>query len=218
MPEQSLLANLSLIGLAASSFAIAFSGALVPGPLLVATVDLTMRHGAISGPLLVLGHGLTELVLVGLLFAGLAPLASNQALLAAVALTGALMLWWMAAGMLRADNLGEMGGSSLGGRLTNPVWAGVVLSLLNPYWSLWWATIGLGYVIASQRFGLPGLAAFFAAHVSADLLWYAAVSAAVARGKAVLSPRAFRALALSCAALLVLSGGFFAYTGVSYLL
>jgi threonine/homoserine/homoserine lactone efflux protein len=206
---------LGLLGLAASSFAIAFSGALMPGPLLVATVDLSVRHGARSGPLLVLGHALLELALVGVLVAGLAPLLTSEPLLAAVGLLGAVLLWWMAFGMLRARSLDSLNGGFSG---LHPVWAGVVLSIVNPYWAIWWATIGLGYIIASRRFGLVGLLAFFIAHVSADLLWYAAVSAAVARGRQLLSPRAFRGLALSCAALLILSGGFFAYVGVKFLL
>jgi threonine/homoserine/homoserine lactone efflux protein len=208
---------LSLLGLVGSSFAIAFSGALMPGPLLVATVDLSARFGARSGPLLVLGHGLLEAALVGGLAAGLAPLLTSEPLLAAVGLLGAAMLWWMAAGMLRAESLETMNGNGFAGRL-HPVWAGVVLSVVNPYWALWWATIGLGYIVASQRFGVLGLAAFFLSHISADLLWYGVVAAAVARGKSLLTPRRFRGLAVACAALLILSGGFFAYTGVRYLL
>jgi threonine/homoserine/homoserine lactone efflux protein len=205
-----------LVGLAASSFAIAFSGALMPGPLLVATVDLSVRYGARSGPLLVLGHGLLELALVGLLVLGLAPLMSSNSVLAAVGLGGAVMLWWMAAGMLRAGSIDDMGGTSLSSRL-HPTWAGVVLSVLNPYWAVWWATIGLAYVVASRRFGLPGLAAFFLAHVAADLVWYAAVSTAVSRGKSLLTPRAFRALAVGCAAMLIFSGGLFAWLGLHLL-
>lgn len=208
---------LSLLGLAGSSFAVAFSGALMPGPLLVATVDLSARHGARSGPLIVLGHGLLEAVLVAGLAAGLAPLLTSAPVLAAIGLVGAAMLWWMAAGMLRATSLEAMNGHGLGGRL-HPVWAGVVLSLVNPYWLIWWATIGLGYILASQRFGLAGVALFLVSHVSADLLFYALVSAAVARGKSVLPPRLFRGLALACAALLILSGGLFAYLGASCLL
>jgi len=203
--------------LLASSFAVAFSGALMPGPLLAATVGLSHRFGARSGPLLVLGHALAEAVLVALLAAGLAPLLNSEPLLAAIGLVGAAMLWWMAVGMVRAGGLGELGGAGFGGRL-HPVWAGVVLSIVNPYWALWWATIGLGYILASQRFGTAGLIAFFLSHISADLLWYALVSTALARGRNVLTPRVFRGLALGCAALLVLSGAFFAYTGFTYLL
>lgn len=209
--------SLSLFALAGSSFAVAFSGALMPGPLLVATVDLSARFGARSGPLLVLGHGLLEAALVAALAAGLAPLLTSEPLLAAVGLFGALMLWWMAAGMLRARSLETLQGAGAGIGL-HPVWAGVVLSLLNPYWAVWWATIGLGYIVAAQRFGLLGVGAFFVSHVSADLLWYAFVSAAVSRGRSALTPARFRGLALCCAALLTLSGAFFAYTGINYLL
>ncbi|MFH0810134.1 MAG: LysE family transporter [Pseudomonadota bacterium] len=209
---------IGVAGFAASSFGVAFSGALMPGPLLVATMDLSLRHGARSGPLLVLGHGLLELGLVIMLAAGLGPIISHQAVVAAVALAGAGLLWWMAVGMARAEGLGTLSGAKLQGRL-HPFWAGIVLSLFNPYWAVWWATIGLGYIVASRRFGAVGLAAFFCAHICADLLWYTLVSAAVARGKkTLLSARSFRRLARGCATLLAASGGFFAYTGARLLL
>ncbi|MBM4040571.1 MAG: hypothetical protein FJ290_18860, partial [Planctomycetes bacterium] len=35
--------------------------------------------------------------------------------------------------------------------LTNPILAGILISLANPYWSLWWATIGLKYIALSRE-------------------------------------------------------------------
>jgi hypothetical protein len=37
---------------------------------------------------------------------------------------------------------------------------GAVLSLSTPYWTLWWATIGLGYILYSARLGPAGVAVF----------------------------------------------------------
>ncbi|HPP13333.1 MAG TPA: LysE family transporter, partial [bacterium] len=54
--------NLAAIGL--TSFVIALSGALMPGPLLAVTVERSVRDGFIAGPLVVLGHGLLEVILV----------------------------------------------------------------------------------------------------------------------------------------------------------
>ncbi|MEK6655195.1 MAG: LysE family transporter, partial [Thermodesulfobacteriota bacterium] len=56
-----------------SSFLIALSGAMMPGPLLTAAIGEASRRGFIAGPLLVAGHGILELVLVAALLLGLAP-------------------------------------------------------------------------------------------------------------------------------------------------
>ena len=44
-----------------SSFVLALSGALVPGPLFTLTVSESLRRGAKAGPLIILGHGLLEI-------------------------------------------------------------------------------------------------------------------------------------------------------------
>src|SRR3972149_5217323 len=52
--------------------------------------------------------------------------------------------------------------------LWRPVADGIIASISNPYWSLWWATIGLGYLALSSGQGLTGVAFFFAGHILAD--------------------------------------------------
>src|SRR5574340_191106 len=84
-----------------SSFVIGLSGALIPGPLLTATINESSRHGFRSGPLLVLGHGILELALVGALLAGMAPLLRADWLFVAISLMGGAILLWMAWGMFR---------------------------------------------------------------------------------------------------------------------
>ena len=65
---------LALILIFTSSFVIALSGALMPGPLLTVTISESTRRGAVAGPLMILGHGILELALILALLAGLAPI------------------------------------------------------------------------------------------------------------------------------------------------
>jgi len=91
---------------------------------------------------------------------------------------------------------------------------GMLLSLANPYWTIWWASIGLGYILYSRQFGFPGVFFFFLGHIAADLGWYAAVSLIVGRGRHFFSDRLYRAVIGTCAAFLVLFAGYFAWSGV----
>ncbi|MBE3588674.1 MAG: LysE family transporter, partial [Thermoanaerobacteraceae bacterium] len=80
----------------------------------------------------------------------------------------------------------------------HPVLAGILISLSNPYWSLWWATVGLGYIVLSLKQGVPGLASFFSGHILSDLAWYGLVAAAVAGGRRFLTPVLYRGILVAC--------------------
>jgi threonine/homoserine/homoserine lactone efflux protein len=58
-----------------------------------------------------------------------------------------------------------------------PFVAGIVLTLSNPYWWIWWLTFGAGF-LALQ----PAYAAFFVGHISADLVWFGFLAITASRG------------------------------------
>ena len=201
-----------------SSFLIALSGAMMPGPLLTAAIGEASRRGFIAGPLLVAGHGILELVLVAALLLGLAPYLQQQEVFVAIALAGAAILLRMAFGMFRSlPSLSlhlEAGATQRG----NLIFTGIILSAFNPYWVIWWATIGLAYILHCLRFGLAGILFFFAGHILADFAWYSAVTGAVGGGRRFLSDRLYRAIIGGCAVLLVFFAGYFFHVGLQKIL
>ena len=203
----------TLVTIFASSFVIALSGALMPGPLLTATISESSRHGFISGPLMITGHAVLELVLVAALLLGLAPLFQQPLVFVATALIGSVILFWMAFGMFRSLPSLRLSWEGDQTRRNHPMISGILMSVANPYWIIWWATIGLGYILYSWRFGFWGIAFFFAGHILADLVWYSLISAAVAGGRHFLTDRLYRSLIAVCAAFLVVFAGYFAYAG-----
>jgi threonine/homoserine/homoserine lactone efflux protein len=210
-----------------SSFIIALSGALMPGPLLAVTIRHASRQGFTAAPLLVLGHAILEAGLLSLLLFGLVEWIRGDMAAAVIALVGSVMLAWMAAGMAREVRTlrfepgaeraaGAEPGAASGGWL-RPVIDGIVTSASNPYWSLWWATIGLGYLLVARGRGAAGVAAFFAGHILADAAWYLFVGSAVSAGRGWFTDRAYRVVVGACAAFLAFFAVSFGYYGMTLL-
>jgi threonine/homoserine/homoserine lactone efflux protein len=206
--------SMVLLSIFASSFVIALSGALMPGPLLTATISESTRRGFLAGPLMMAGHGILELGLVIALLLGLAPFLQKAEVFVAIAFIGSIILLWMAFGMLRSLPTLRLAWDSGQESQNHPVVSGILMSVANPYWIIWWATIGFGYILYAWKFGPWGIAFFFAGHILADLVWYSLVSAAVAGGRHFLTDRLYRGLIAGCAIFLVLFGMLFVYAGM----
>ncbi|GAB4483580.1 MAG: LysE family transporter [Thermodesulfovibrionales bacterium] len=196
--------------IAASSFVIALSGALVPGPLFTVTVSESFRRGFHAGPLVIIGHGLLELAVVLLIVLQVTPLLRADDIRTAVSAAGGLVLVLMGGVTLRDARTAHIDISRKGAAGgMHPVLAGLLGSLSNPYWVVWWLTIGIGYLLSAMKFGAAGVIAFFAGHISADLLWYSVVSYAVSRGREIMGDRSYRGVLAACGVVLTAFGLWF---------
>ncbi len=200
------------------AFLLALSGALMPGPLLTFVIADSAKRGAISGPLLILGHAILEFALVfGVIF-GLGAFLKQHLVIGIVSLAGGCVLLWMGVSMVRTA-----GGLSLDMDVKssvmkmNPVFMGFLGSISNPYWILWWATIGLGYLLSSLKAGYAGLLSFFIGHILADLIWYSVVAGAVSRSRTIMKQKHYQWAIRFCGVLLFLFGCWFLWTSYSYL-
>ncbi len=211
----------SLAGIFIGSFVLGLSGALMPGPMLVAVVGQSPRRGALTGPIVVLGHGVLESALVAAVILGFAEFLKDAAVLAFIAVAGGAMLLWMGTGMLRSAGgmtlFGESGNGGKGNAMLNihPFWAGIVTSLSNPYWILWWATIGLGYMMIARELGAAGLTAFLVGHILADLAWYTVISTLVTGGKRWLTDGLYRGMIRVCAVIILFFAVYFGWHGIN---
>jgi threonine/homoserine/homoserine lactone efflux protein len=197
----------------AFSFTLALSGALMPGPMLTVTVAESAKRGFISGPLIVAGHAILELTLVVAVILGTGPILKMHLVQGTIALVGGGILFWMGIGMVRASaTISLNAGTQKRGLMSNPVLAGILSSVSNPYWILWWGTIGLGYLISAMKLGAPGVVSFYFGHISADFIWYTSISFGISRGKNILGDGAYRWIVRVCGVILVFFGGWFLYT------
>ena len=100
--------------------------------------------------------------------------------------------------------------------LTNqPILAGIVLSAGNPYFLIWWATVGLALATQATELGIWAFVLFALAHWSVDLIWLQILSWASFKGSVLLGPRGMRIVLLICSAALFGFGLFFIYNSGS---
>jgi threonine/homoserine/homoserine lactone efflux protein len=206
--------------LGAAAFVIALTGAMAPGPFLTVTITETARDGRRAALLLLVGHALLEAVLlVGFAF-GLQSFLRRPAVGTALALVGGAFLVWMAADLLRGVIRRTLSisavpvGPGYGAKGYAGIARGAFVSLSNPYWVLWWATIGVKLASDALALGPLGVAAFFLGHEAADVAWYAFIAQAVHSGRRFLSDRLYRALLGVCGVLLLVLGLSFLLTGL----
>lgn len=205
-----------------SSLVVAYSGALMPGPMLAVVVAETPRRGAIAGPLVVLGHSILELVLLAALVIGLGPLLAREGVQATLSLVGGAMLVVTGGAMLvavaRDEVRLEWDAAADGAGRARTVLGGVLSSLANPYWTIWWATIGLGLLTKAYAIGAAALVAFYVGHILGDLTWYSAVSGAIAAGRRWISVRGYRAMIAVAAVFLLGLAAWFVVSGLRAIL
>ena len=91
-----------LWGMFLQSFFIGFSGAMVPGPMLGVTIDGSLKKGWKAGPLIVLGHGILEILLITVMILGLKDLFTNTIVGGIIGLVGGVFLAWMGYGMIKS--------------------------------------------------------------------------------------------------------------------
>ena len=208
-----------------TSFIVGFSGALIPGPLLALDIRESTKGGFWAGPYISTGHSLLELLVVILLAVGLLQIIEEDPAFTIIAFLGGLFLLWMGLGMVRNPAIGlppiSAGVHRFGhyhpGR---PILRGALFSITNPFWSLWWVTVGATFLAESQSLGLAvlGITAFYLGHILSDYSWFSLVSLAVASGRRLMKDAIYKGIVLFCGFFLWGTGCFFIVTGLGRIL
>lgn len=198
-----------MIEMLATAFLIGLTGALAPGPTLVATVNSSLKYGWTAGPKIAAGHALVESVIFLLIAGGL--YVTMQQYSRTIALAGGLAL--IAFGILTVKGAGSatmVAGE--GNAAGNPYLAGMITSGANPYFWIWWLSIGSALVLSGLQMGLIMAALFMIGHWGADFGWYTLVSASLDRGRSILSEENYRRILGLCGVFLVCFGLYYLFT------
>ncbi|MFA7695086.1 MAG: LysE family transporter [Methanoregula sp.] len=188
------------------AFALGLTGALAPGPTLVATINASVAGGWTMGPKVTLGHMLSELIVVLVIVAGLATAALQYT--TAIAVIGGVALVIFGLLTITGSRAASLSGTGSGTSTVtaNPYLAGFFTSVVNPYFWIWWLTVGSAMVIAGLAGGIILACVFMAGHWCADLGWFTVVSTGISRGKTILSDTQYQRIMTVCGLFLVVFG------------
>ncbi len=187
---------------------ISFSGVMAPGPMTAVTLGLGARNRH-AGALVAIGHGIVEFPLMVLIIVGVGRVFALPMFRVGIGLAGGAMLIVMGGIMLmQIRRPAPVGGEP---NRRGPVLTGILMSAGNPYFLLWWATVGLALASRAAKLGILAFVLFAILHWLCDLIWLEALSWASHRGSKLLGNRSRRIITVVCAAALLFFGAMFIF-------
>ncbi|MBS7620667.1 LysE family transporter, partial [Candidatus Bathyarchaeota archaeon] len=184
---------------------ISLSGVMMPGPVFAVTVAKGYRSKT-AGVLIALGHGAVEFPLILLLYFGLSGFFSSTFVQKVIGFVGGVVLVYMGFQTFKTRREVSVEASHSGHA---SFIAGLIATGANPYFFVWWATVGAALIWNASLFGVVGLLAFATVHWLCDLAWDTLVSLTVFKSRRFWNERIFTLVFLFCFATLVVFGLWF---------
>ena len=188
---------------------ISASGVMAPGPLFAANISYGLKEGTKSGIKMATGHTIVELPLVVLLGIGVFSLESFPEFRIIISILGAITLFIFAVLQIRTvlkNNEFSIKNQKQGALIT-----GILLSGLNPFFIIWWLTVGFKLISDSMMiWAFSGMLIMFGLHIWMDFAWLGAVSFLASKSTKILSNRNYKILMVGLSGMLI-------YFGVTFL-
>lgn len=211
-----------MLQLLGTFFIISLTGALSPGPLTTVAIAEGSRRGKWAGWWLSMGHGLVEgayvAVIALILWWGQESILNQPIVAGVIAVTGGGFLGWMGWNLtisaLRyqltlTDEANKETGLGL-------VPSGIVFSISNPYWWIWWALVAVLYIQQAMVWGIVGVVLLFLVHWMSDIGWLTGLAWLTGSGHKLVNPRVFRWVMIGCGIILLFFGLTFVIAGIKF--
>lgn len=206
-----MTANLFLF--LASVIFISLSGVMMPGPVLAVTIAKA-HNEKYAGASVSLGHGAIEIPLMILIYLGFSKYFASTTIKTAVGLIGGIMLIFMGIQMVKT-RIGASTNNNI--KLPyNSFVAGLITTGANPYFFVWWATIGTSLILTASAFGIIGFLLFAIVHWSCDLVWNLFVSITTFKSRKLWTERTYKIVFGICSALLLGFGFWFIANAIKF--
>ena len=188
---------------------ISASGVMSPGPLFAANITYGLKQGTKAGIKIAIGHSLVELPLVILLGIGILSLEIFPEFKTIISILGAITLFVFAFIQIKSTlKKNEKSETKL---KQGPIITGVLLSALNPFFIIWWLTIGLKLISdAMAIWAFVGILIVFVLHIWMDFVWLGSTAFLISKSKKIISNTNYKIIMLALSAVLI-------YFGITFL-
>ncbi|MGB4268432.1 MAG: LysE family transporter [Spirochaetota bacterium] len=203
--------HLSLLEFSVITLTVSLSGVMAPGPMSA----VTMNHGTrsrLAGLKVATGHAIIELPVIFALFFGIKLITQFTDITTYITLAGSIVLF-----ILATLTLKSLRNNNSSVQTYTPLLDGIVLSAFNPYFYVWWLTIGLSLIQKAILFGATGLAVFSVLHLACDYIWLLLLSSISFAGASFLGTRFKTVVGIITVTMLYGFGIFFMYDALNQL-
>jgi threonine/homoserine/homoserine lactone efflux protein len=193
------------------------SGALAPGPMFFVTIIHGAKSGAKTGITFSLAHTIIEFSLVILLALGLLSVVNQPTVRFAFGVAGGIALLVLGIKQIRSSLRGFIKSNSNQVSTRGLFLMGLALTGLNPYFIIWWLTVGANLIFLSLEFaGLLGVVFMYVCHVWVDYVWLTLVAGLAKRSAKILKVRWYRLLIAVFGLVLIYFGLSFLFNALGF--
>jgi threonine/homoserine/homoserine lactone efflux protein len=187
------------------------SGVMMPGPMFAVTLAKSYKSPW-AGAQVSLGHAVIEVPLILIIYFGVAQFFQNTMVQLVLSVVGGGMIAWMGMGLFRARKEVALGGKDAS---YSAFMAGIIMSGLNPFFLVWWVTVGSLLLMSFlSAVGTWGLGLFVVVHWLCDLVWLSLVSVTIYKTHTFWGPRLQEWIFIFLSIALVYFGGQFIVKGI----
>jgi len=206
-----LIRRAVMLPLLVSVILVSFAGAIVPGPILAVTIAKGFKSPW-AGLQIALAHILIDISVILLIYFGLGQFLQIVTVQIILSILGGIFIIWLGINMFRTRAKVVYGSADL---RYSAFTLGILTTVFNPMFLLWWATIGSMFIMKFHEFGITGLIAFIFAMELPNLTWYPLASIVTYKTSSSLRGQKIKEwLFIICSMLLVGFGTWFVVSGV----
>jgi len=197
------------------------TGVMMPGPVMAASMAKGLKNRW-SGVHVAIGHAVVEFPTIALIALGFSTVLKDARVSIGVGILGGVLLIYLGLSMFmsrrksvtKLEEAKDVKTSKKKSKAPHdpfpypPLVAGIITTATNPYYFLWWATLGAALILNAVAFGVIVLVVMSVLHWSIDLGWNSFLGFAVNKSKSF-DERAYLAVFGLCGIIMLVFGTWF---------
>ncbi len=215
----------TLIGIFVSSFGIGIATSALPGPIVFYLVDRAMESGFGAAMLFFAGVLAVDAFVIVSAIVGLGGVLGAPLFTGITASLGGVFLAWTGLNMLRrsgsyslrSDAIAAAEDTLVRRKSIHPILTGISITVANPLYWIWWATVGLGYINWMTGIGEAALITFIGGLMGGVILFHVLLAFVFAKGRKLFSDKFYRGVVFISGGILTAFGLYFVFLGIENL-